>query len=115
MPMGAGEASCGQSGEVRQTMQIKKVAVIGCGLMGSGIAEVCARAGYDTLGREVSQGILAKGMARLQGSLGQGEERGKLSADQRHDALSRLRGTANLEDLGDRDLVIEAVIEQLDE
>jgi len=95
-------------------MDIKKVAVIGCGLMGSGIAEVCARAGYDTLVREVSQDVLDKGMARLQASLGRGVERGKLTAEQRDAALGRLRGTTSLDDLGDRDFIIEAVIEQLD-
>src|SRR5437762_10838150 len=96
-------------------MEVKKVAVIGCGLMGSGIAEVCARAGYDTLVREVSQDLLDKGLARLEKSLGTAVERGKLAAAERDAALGRLRGTTSLEELGDRDLVIEAVIEQLEE
>src|SRR5689334_4717048 len=94
-------------------MKITKVAVIGCGLMGSGIAEVCARAGYDTLVREVSQELLDKGMGRVQASLGRGVERGKLSAEQRDQALGRLRGTTDWDALADRELVIEAVIEQL--
>src|SRR5881628_404958 len=96
-------------------MEIKKVAVVGCGLMGSGIAEVCARAGYDTLVLEVSQELLDKGMGRLRKSLGTAVERGKLAAADRDAALGRLRGTTNLDDLGERDLVIEAVIEQLAE
>ncbi len=96
-------------------MEIKKVAVIGCGLMGSGIAEVCARAGYDTLVREVNPDLLERGMERIRRSIATGVERGKLSSEQRDAALARLHGTTSFDDLGDRDLAIEAVIEQLDE
>ncbi len=96
-------------------MEIKTVGVIGCGLMGSGIAEVCARAGYDTLVREVDEELLATGMQRVRSSMGTAVERGKLSADDRDAALGRLRGTVRLEEMADRDLVIEAVIENLAE
>ena len=92
-------------------MEIKKVGVVGCGLMGSGIAEVCARAGYDTLVREVDESLLAKGMERLHRSMSGAVERGKLSEEDRNAAAERLRGTTRLEELADRDLVIEAAIE----
>ena len=95
-------------------MEIKKVGVIGCGLMGAGIAEVCARAGYDTLVREVDDALLARGMERLQRSMDGAVERGKLSEEDRNAAAERLRGTTRLEELADRDLVIEAVTENLD-
>ena len=96
-------------------MEIKTVGVIGCGLMGSGIAEVCARAGYDTLVREVDEELLATGIERVRRSMGTAVERGKVSADDRDAALGRLRGTARLDEMADRDLVIEAVIENLAE
>ena len=95
-------------------MDIKTVAVVGCGLMGSGIAEVCARSGYDTVVREVTDDVLDKGMERLRRSIGTAVERGKLSGEERDAALGRLRGVTRLEDLADRDLVIEAVVESLD-
>jgi len=83
--------------------------------MGSGIAEVCARAGYDTLVREVDEELLATGIERVRRSMGTAVERGKVSADDRDAALGRLRGTVRLEEMADRDLVIEAVIENLAE
>jgi len=89
--------------------------VVGCGLMGSGIAEVAARAGCDTVVREVSQELLDKGMARIRGSLDRAVEKGKLEAAVRDETLGRLRGTTEIADLADRDLVIEAIIENLDE
>jgi 3-hydroxybutyryl-CoA dehydrogenase len=95
-------------------MDINKVGVVGCGLMGSGIAEVCARSGYDTVVREVNDELLTRGMERLQRSMTTAVERGKLSAEDRDAAASRLRATTRLEDLADRDLVIEAVTENLE-
>jgi 3-hydroxybutyryl-CoA dehydrogenase len=83
--------------------------------MGSGIAEVAARAGCDTVVREVSQELLDKGMARIRGSLDRAVEKGKLEAAGRDATLTRLRGTTEIGDLADRDLVIEAIIENLDE
>jgi len=95
-------------------MDIKTVGVVGCGLMGAGIAEVCARSGYDTVVREVTDEVLEKGMERLRRSIGTAVERGKLSSEERDAALGRLRGSTRLDELADRDLVIEAVVESLD-
>jgi len=95
-------------------MDIKTVGVVGCGLMGAGIAEVCARSGYDTVVREVTDEVLEKGMERLRRSIGTAVERGKLSSEERDAALGRLRGSTRLEELANRDLVIEAVVESLD-
>jgi 3-hydroxybutyryl-CoA dehydrogenase len=96
-------------------MSIEKVGVLGCGLMGAGIAEVCARAGLPTVVREVEQGYLDKGLARIQKSLGRAVEKGKLSPEDRDAALGNLRGTLELADLADCDLVIEAIVENLEE
>src|SRR5262249_10948386 len=93
---------------------MKKVGVLGCGLMGSGIAEVCAKAGYTTVVREVDEGFLKKGLARIEGSLGRAVEKGKLPAAEKDAIQKRLSGTTRLEDLADCDLIIEAVIENLD-
>jgi 3-hydroxybutyryl-CoA dehydrogenase len=83
--------------------------------MGSGIAETCARSGYDTVVREVNDDLLQAGMGRLEHSMGTAVSRGKLSAEEAQSARGRLRGTTHLEELADRDLVIEAVIENPDE
>lgn len=88
--------------------------VVGCGLMGSGIAEVCARAGYRTLVREINDELLAQGRARIERSLGTAVERGKLAASERDATLSRLTGTTRLADFGQCDLVIEAATENPD-
>ncbi|MGH9464122.1 MAG: 3-hydroxyacyl-CoA dehydrogenase family protein [Thermoanaerobaculia bacterium] len=96
-------------------MKIEKVGVLGCGLMGAGIAEVCAKAGLATVVREVSDDLLARGMTRLRGSLDKAVDRGKLPAGERDQALTRLRGTTRLEDLADCDLVVEAIVENLEE
>ena len=95
-------------------MQIETVAVVGCGLMGSGIAEVAARAGYDTIVREVDGDLLEKGMGRIRKSLDRAVEKGKLAAEDRDAAQGKLRGTTSLEDLAEADLVIEAIVEDLD-
>ncbi len=92
-------------------MQIRKVGVIGCGLMGSGIAEVCARSGYDTLVREVNEELLSRGLGRIGQSMDTAVDRGKLDAGERDAAQGRLRGTTTLDDFADRDLVIEAATE----
>ncbi len=96
--------------------KIKKVGVLGSGLMGSGIAEVAARAGYDTVVREVTSELLDKGLARIRGSLDKAVEKGKLEAAARDEAVSRLSGTVtDLSALADCDLVVEAIVENLDE
>jgi len=96
-------------------MTIKKVGVLGCGLMGAGIAEVCAKAGHTTVIREVDESFLERGMQRIERSLGKAVDKGKLDAEQRDAALSRISGTTELEPLADCDLVVEAIIERLDE
>lgn len=85
--------------------------VVGCGLMGSGIAEVCARAGYTTLVREINEDVLARGRERIERSLGTAVQRGKLPATERDATLARLQGTTTLADFGACDLVIEAATE----
>ena len=95
-------------------MQIKKVGVLGCGLMGAGIAQVSAQAGFTTVVKEVEQQFLDKGMARIEGILGKDVAKGKLSADDRDATLSRLRGTTLFADLADCDLIIEAIVENMD-
>ena len=91
--------------------EIKKVGVLGCGLMGSGIAQVAAQAGYDTVVREVEQKFLDKGIGGIEKSLGKFVEKGKLAAADRDACLGRLKGTTKLDDLADCDIVIEAIIE----
>jgi 3-hydroxybutyryl-CoA dehydrogenase len=95
-------------------MAIRKVGVLGAGLMGSGIAEVCARAGYDTVVREVSEDLVKKGLARIEGSLGKAVEKGKLPAAEGDAARKRIRTTTKLEELADCDILIEAIVENLD-
>ena len=90
---------------------ITRVGVAGCGLMGSGIVEVCARAGLDVVVREVDDGAAAAGRARIERSLTRAVRAGKLSAEDRDAALTRVRVTTALDDLADRELVIEAATE----
>jgi 3-hydroxybutyryl-CoA dehydrogenase len=88
---------------------IKRVGVVGCGLMGSGIAEVCARAGKDVVVAEASQARADAGRARLERSLRRAEERGKVTSAA--EALERVRLVTDLDELADRELVVEAIIE----
>jgi 3-hydroxybutyryl-CoA dehydrogenase len=90
---------------------IKKVGVLGCGLMGSGIAQVAAQAGYDTVVREVEQQFLDKGFKGIEKSLGRFVDKGTMSAADRDACVGRLKGTTTLDDLADCDIVIEAIIE----
>jgi 3-hydroxybutyryl-CoA dehydrogenase len=94
---------------------IKKVGVVGCGLMGGGIAQVAAQSGFDTVVREVSEDLLGKGIGRIQGFIGKDIEKGKISREDGDATLKRLKGTTNLADLADCDIVIEAIIENMDE
>jgi 3-hydroxybutyryl-CoA dehydrogenase len=96
-------------------MQIRKVGVLGCGLMGSGIAQVAAQAGYATVVREVEQGLLDKGLARIRKFLDGGVEKGKVTPETRDKTLANLTGTTRVEDLAGSDLVIEAIIENIGE
>ena len=90
---------------------IERVGVVGCGLMGSGIAEVCSRAGLDVIVREVDATAAENGQKRLTASLDRGVRNGKLTEDERDAALGHLSFTTDLGDLADRQLVIEAVVE----
>ena len=95
-------------------MAIKKVGVLGCGLMGSGIAQVCAEAGYGVVVREVSDALLKKGLGRIEGFLRKGVERGKLTPERQQEVLGRLAGTTDLLRLASCEIVIEAVVENLE-
>jgi len=95
-------------------MAIKTVGVLGCGLMGSGIAQVCAGAGYRTIVREVDEAVLKKGIARIEKFLSDGVARGKVTADAKTSTLGNLTGTTTIEDLKDCDLVIEAIVESVE-
>ncbi|MEL0039730.1 MAG: 3-hydroxybutyryl-CoA dehydrogenase [Ilumatobacter sp.] len=92
-------------------MGIERVGVIGCGLMGSGIAEVCARAGLDVTVREVDAAAAEAGRQRLVTSLDRGVTAGKLTEPERDEALARLSFTTAIDDLADRQMVVEAVVE----
>ncbi|HTU34102.1 MAG TPA: 3-hydroxybutyryl-CoA dehydrogenase [Candidatus Acidoferrum sp.] len=94
-------------------MPIEKIGVVGCGLMGSGIAQVAAQAGYPVVVREVSEQLVGKGLKSIEKNLDRMVEKGAVSASDRDRARGRLRGTTNLDDLKDCDLIIEAIIEQL--
>jgi 3-hydroxybutyryl-CoA dehydrogenase len=94
-------------------MAIQKVGVVGCGLMGHGIAQVSAGAGYPTMVREISSDALAKGMGMIQKFLKGGLEKGKVTQEAMDKTLANLKGTTELKDLADCDLVIEAASENL--
>jgi 3-hydroxybutyryl-CoA dehydrogenase len=93
-------------------MEIEQVGVVGCGLMGSGITEVCARAGYDVVVREVNDELLQKGLERIRQSLSKAVARGKATQEQASLALSHIRGTLDL-DFSGCDLLVEAAIENM--
>jgi 3-hydroxybutyryl-CoA dehydrogenase len=96
-------------------MQIRTVGVLGCGLMGAGIAQVSAAAGYRTIVREVEDSLVSNGLGRIEKFLAGGVEKGKLTADDKAKTLANLSGTTRLEDLKGCDVVIEAIIENIDE
>jgi 3-hydroxybutyryl-CoA dehydrogenase len=94
--------------------EIKRVGVLGCGLMGSGIAQVAATAGYETIVRDVSKELLERGRAGIEKSLAKFVEKGKLPAPDRDATLKRLTFTTNVSDLKPVDIVIEAITEDLE-
>jgi 3-hydroxybutyryl-CoA dehydrogenase len=96
-------------------MAIKTVGVLGCGLMGAGIAQVCAAAGYTTIARDVDQAFLDRGLGRVRKFLDDGVARGKVTTEARDTTLGNLSGTTSVEALKGCDLIIEAIIENLDE
>jgi 3-hydroxybutyryl-CoA dehydrogenase len=96
-------------------MEIKKVGVLGCGLMGSGITQTAAMAGFETVVREVSDEFLKKGFASIEKSLGRFAEKGTITSEQQKEIRDRLSGTTSFADLADCDIIIEAIIENLEE
>jgi len=96
-------------------MQIKTVGVLGCGLMGAGIAQVSAAAGYKTIVREVSDQFLNAGLGRIKKFLDDGVAKGKTTADARDKTLANLSGTTTFDTLKECDLIIEAIVENLDQ
>jgi len=92
---------------------IQKVGVLGCGLMGSGIAQVSAQAGFDTVVREVDQDALDRGLAAIRKNLDRAVKKERMTGDQRDEVLGRIHGTVDFGPLGDRDIVVEAVVEDL--
>src|SRR5207244_4898137 len=104
-----------QSRQRIEPMHIKTVGVLGCGLMGSGIAQVCAAAGYATIVREVDDAFLQKGLGRIKKFLDDGVAKGKVTVEARDKTLANLSGTTTFDALKECDLVIEAIIENLDE
>jgi 3-hydroxybutyryl-CoA dehydrogenase len=95
-------------------MKIKKVGVVGCGLMGSGIVEVCTKAGYEVVVSEINEDFLQKGMDRLNKSLSRAVSKGKATQEEMDAALARIKGTTKATDFADCDLVIEAAIENME-
>jgi 3-hydroxybutyryl-CoA dehydrogenase len=96
-------------------MEIRTVGVVGCGLMGSGIAQVAAGAGYKTIVREVNEGALQAGLGRIRKFLAAGVSKGKVTEGAQAATLANLTGTTSVEDFKDCDIVIEAIVENLDE
>jgi 3-hydroxybutyryl-CoA dehydrogenase len=94
-------------------MAIQRVGVVGCGLMGSGIAQVAAQSGFTTMVREVSPELVDKGLKNIDKNLGRLVEKGAITEAQKMEMRGRLKGTTSLEELKQCDLIIEAIIEQL--
>ncbi|GAI19750.1 unnamed protein product, partial [marine sediment metagenome] len=95
-------------------MEIKKVGVVGCGLMGSGISQVCAQSGYQVVVSEINDELLNKGLASISSFLTRNVKKGRVSQVDKEATLARIKGTTNTEDFGDCDLIIEASIENMD-
>ena len=96
-------------------MEIRKVGVLGCGLMGAGIAQVAASAGFETVVREVSDELINKGFGGIEKSLAKFAEKGTITSDQQREIRGRLSGTTSFADLADCDIIVEAIIENLEE
>jgi 3-hydroxybutyryl-CoA dehydrogenase len=96
-------------------MEIRKVGVLGCGLMGAGIAQVAATAGYQTVVKEVSEEFINKGFGGIEKSLAKFAEKGTITGEQETEIRGRLSGTTSFDELADCDIIIEAIIENLEE
>jgi len=94
-------------------MAIQRVGVVGCGLMGSGIAQVCAQAGFPTVVREVSPELVEKGLRGIEKNLARLVEKGTITESGKNEIRGRLRGVTSLDELKDSDVIVEAIIEQL--
>jgi 3-hydroxybutyryl-CoA dehydrogenase len=95
-------------------MAISKVGVVGCGLMGHGISQICAQAGWDVVVREIDQGALEKGIGKIEKQLGRAVEKGRMEQSEADAVRGRITPTLDYGDLADSDLVIEAITEDLD-
>jgi len=95
-------------------MSIKKIGVLGAGLMGTGIAQVAAASGYEVTVVEVSDDLIKKGLSGIEKSLAKFAEKGSITAEQKEATMARLRGTTKLEEVSETDIVIEAIIENLE-
>ena len=95
-------------------MAFKKIGVVGCGLMGRGIVEVSAKTGYDVVVSEINKELLDKGMAAINQSVARAVEKGKMTEDDKNKALGKIKGTTDMKDFKDCDLVVEAAIENLE-
>ncbi len=95
-------------------MEIKKVGVVGCGLMGAGITQVCAQSGYQVVVSEINDELLNKGRALINSVLTRGVDKGRLSQQDKDATLSRIKGTTDTKDFSDCDLMVEAAIESMD-
>ena len=94
-------------------MEIKRVGVVGCGLMGSGISQVCAQSGYQVVVSEINDELLNKGLASISLFLTRNVKKGRVSQAEKEATLARIKGTTNIKDFGDCDLIIEAAIENM--
>ncbi len=95
-------------------MDIKTIGVLGAGTMGSGIAQVASEAGFNVIMRDIEDSFVNKGMSAINKNLGRAVDKGKKSKEEAEEIIGRISGTTNLEDLSDADLVIEAVIENIE-
>ncbi|MFQ6617914.1 MAG: 3-hydroxyacyl-CoA dehydrogenase family protein, partial [Fidelibacterota bacterium] len=96
-------------------MEIKKVGVVGCGLMGSGITQVSAAAGYETVTGEITDELIEKGLAKIDSFLSKSIEKGRITEQKKREIMGRIEGTTDLQKFKDCDIIIEAIIEDLDE
>ncbi len=95
-------------------MEIKKVGVVGCGVMGSGITQLCAQSGYQVVVSEINDELLNRGLASIEKILARSVEKGRISQQDKDATLGRIKGTTNTKDFSDCDLIIEVAIENMD-